>query len=428
MRAPLYSSQADELLEPDAIDAPQKIYARLRDQAPIARIGESGVHLVTTWALVDEALQREADFSANLTGVLFRGPDGEPATFELTGLGGVGVIATADEPHHSVHRSLAQPRMVADRINALEDRMRVWARQAISPMIEKGGGDFAPVSELIPALALADVLGLPEEDVSRFRVWAMMGGDMLAGEADHERLAFLGSETGKMAAYLGTHLDLAFKALGPPGRASADSAEDRGAPMLHALARGLLDEKISREEAVGIAIVMFGAGGESTAALIGSALLALAENPAIADELRSSPDRIPRYVEEIIRLEPPFNFHYRSVRRPCQLGGYDLDVGDRLMLVWASANRDPAIFDDPDALRLDRKFPKRHMSFGRGAHFCIGAPLARLEARVVIEELLSATRGLAPRPPTAAEPAPVQYAKSIFIRRLERLELQTEKR
>ncbi len=410
MLAPHYGEVADELLRPAAIDSPQTIYARLREKTPIARIGESGVHFVATWALVDEALGRPEDFSANLTGVLFRGQDGEPSAFELPSTGATDVIATADEPGHAVHRALAQPRLMADRIATLEDRMRVWVRGAIDPWLRSGGGDVAPLSELVPALALAHLLGLPEADVSRFRVWAMMGGDMLAGEADAERLGLLAKETAQMATYLGGHLD----------RAIAAPDDDPGAPLMHALALGVLAKKIERQQAVGIAIVMFGAGGESTAALIGSTLRVLAEDPALASQLRATPGLIPRYVEEILRLEPPFNFHYRSVRRPCALGGYNLHRGDRLMLVWASANRDPAVFEDPDTLRLDRKFPKQHMGFGRGAHFCIGAPLARLEARVVLEEVLGSTRDLAPRGANA-----VRYAKSIFIRRLERLDLDT---
>ena len=122
MRAPAYSRTADEILAPSAIEEPQTIYARLRDEMPIARIGESGVHTVASWALIDEALGREADFSANLTGVLFRGPDGEPSVFPLA-TGGNAVIATADEPHHAIHRATAQPRLDARLKDALMNQI-----------------------------------------------------------------------------------------------------------------------------------------------------------------------------------------------------------------------------------------------------------------------------------------------------------------
>ena len=416
-RAPLYSATADDLLALEAIEEPQHIYARLRDEAPLARVGESGAHLVATWSLVEEALQREEDFLANLTGVLFRGSDGAPAIFDLA-TGGNAVIATADEPRHAVHRAAAQPRLDARRTTTpeMESRVRTWTRDALAPWLAAGGGDAVPIAEIVPALAVAYLLGLPEEDVSDFRTWSMMGGDILAGEADETRLTFLARESANMGRYLGRHFD----------EVSGNPEVDPGAPLLNALAIAVREGRIDRDEAIGIAIVMFGAGGESTAALIGSCLRVLAEQPTLAERLRSETALIPRFVEEVVRLEPPFNFHYRAVRRDCRFAGYDLVEGDRLMLLWASANRDPAVHEDPDTLRLDRKHPKKHMGFGRGLHFCIGAPLARLEARVVVEEVLSATRALAPLAPERGREAWARYAKSIFIRRLEGLDLIAE--
>ena len=121
------------------------------------------------------------------------------------------------------------------------------------------------------------------------------------------------------------------------------------------------------------------------------------------------------------RLEPPFKFHYRAVRSACELAGFELRRGDRLALLWASSNRDAAHVEHPDELRLDRRHPKNHLSFGRGSHFCIGAPFARLEARVVCEELLLATSHIA-----VSETNRPIYATSIFVRRLERLVLSAE--
>jgi cytochrome P450 len=252
----------------------------------------------------------------------------------------------------------------------------------------------------------------------------MMGGDMLAGEASAERLGRLGQETAQMAAYLSGHLEKAAQRIqkhelpssgDAAERPDADSEEGEE-PLLESLARAVASGALSRESAVGISIVLFGAAGESTAALLGSCARWLAEDPELTSRLRAEPALIPRFVEEIVRLEPPFKFHYRSVTRECVLGGASLQSGDRLMLLWASANRDPAYFEDPDTLRLDRRFPKRHMGFGRGTHFCVGATLARLEARVMVESLLEAS-------PSFLEDglAEAVYAKSIFVRRLERL-------
>jgi cytochrome P450 len=214
-----------------------------------------------------------------------------------------------------------------------------------------------------------------------------------------------------MVEYLGEHLD----------RASARLRHDIDAPLLHPLAAAVEEGGIRRDVAIGIAITMFAAGGESTAALLGSLARRLAEDSGTARLLRANRELIPRFVEEVARLDPPFNFHYRLVKRRCELAGFELCPGDRLMLLWASANRDPAHVEDPDEIRLDRKHPKNHLTFGRGSHFCIGAPIARLEAQIVCEELLRATDAIAPR--SGVEPV---YANSIMVRRLERLPLDAK--
>jgi len=239
----------------------------------------------------------------------------------------------------------------------------------------------------------------------------MIGGSILAGSVDAKELAAVAIEASKMTEYLGEHLD----------RAGADLRHDENAPLLHPLAAAIKEGVISRDAAVGIAATMFSAGGESTAALIGNAVKYLAEDPETARALRQTPELVPRFVEEVGRLEAPFNFHYRVVARSCELGGFELHSGDRLMLLWSSANRDAARVDDPDALRLDRRHDKNHMTYGRGGHFCLGAPIARLEGRVVCEELLRATRSIALR--QGLEPV---YAHSIMVRRLESLPLDVE--
>lgn len=411
MRAPVIPDSSEGFFGAEAIADPHPFHARCLRDHPIARIAGTGVHFVATWALIDEALHREADFSAHLTGVLTRDADGHLGTFDFPDVGANHVIATADDPEHAVQRAIVQPRLAAARIAEMEPAIRAWTIEALTPWIDAGGGDVVPIAELIPARVVAHLLGLPDRDVARHRAWAMMGGSILAGDVSGPQLTRLVTDTTRMAEYLGGHLDRVIRA--DPGDA---------APTLLALLSGGVDRgEINREQAIGIAIVMFGAAGESTAALIGSALHRLAGDSAIAAKLRSDPDLVPPFVEEVARLEAPFNFHYRAVRRPCTLGGFDLVPGDRLMLSWAAANRDPARFEDPDALRLDRRYPKQHLSFGRGSHFCIGAPLARLEARIVVEEVLARVARIA-HDPTAAP----TYAPSIFVRRLERLALTIE--
>jgi len=406
LRAPLYSPDPTELFSSETIEDPHPLFARLRAEHPLSRIAETGVHLVASWDLIETVLERESDFSANITGMLVLGEDGVPSTVEFTQAAATQVIATADEPHHGVHRSIAQPRLTGKLVRELEGPIRGWTIEAIDDWLAAGSGDFMGVAELVPARAVAHVLGLPDGDVSRHRQWAMMGGDMLAGTITPERIAAFAAEGERMNEYLDDHL----------GRTRSSNTPTE--PLLRALAWAVDEERIDARHAVGIAIVMFGAGGESTAGLIGSVVHRLAIDPALADRLRADAALVPRFVEEVARLEPPFKFHYRSVRRPCELAGFSLAPGDRLMLLWASANRDAAHIDAADALQLDRRHPKQHLGFGRGAHFCIGAPLARLEARIVCEELLARTERL-----SLIEGAAPLWAPSIFVRRLEHLPL-----
>ena len=409
MRAPRYSDWDTEIFSDPVIDQPHTMYTRLREATPLSRIGESGFHLVSHWDLIEEVLNREEDFSANLTGVLYEANEGQPGAFELPGAeqGATSVIATADDPRHAVHRLLIQPRFTG-RIAAMEAPIREWAREALQSWFSAGGGDVIPAAERLPARVVAHLLGLPEEDLDHFRRWSMLGGELLAGQITGDGLLNLAAETDNMRQYLARHLDLALQS---PRRG-------RKEPLLHLLACGMQDDIISREEALGITTVLFGAGGESTAALIGSCFKWLSQDQQLADHLREHSDDIPRFVEEITRLEPPFKFHYRAVRTNCKLAGFTLQPGDRLLLSWAAANRDPQRFEQPEKLSLKRKYLKQHMAYGRGLHFCIGAVLARLEGRIMVEEILSGTRLLK----LSDDQTPV-YTRSIFIRRLERLSL-----
>jgi cytochrome P450 len=239
----------------------------------------------------------------------------------------------------------------------------------------------------------------------------MTGGDLLAATTELSRMAVLGEQTRQMGAYLDALLEEAL------GRARAGDATREA--MADRVARPVHEGRLPRRHALGILVVLLGAGVESTASLIGNAVRLLAERPELQARLRSEPDLVSAFVEEAVRLEPPFRFHYRAVARDAELGGVPLRVGHRLMLSWASANRDEAVFENPDEIDLHRRFPRHHMSFGRGIHFCVGARLARLETRVVVQELLARTHRF------EIDPArPPRYVRSLFVRRPEWLALR----
>jgi hypothetical protein len=165
-------------------------------------------------------------------------------------------------------------------------------------------------------------------------------------------------------------------------------------------------------------ITLFSAAGESTASFLGSAAWILGTRPQIQMQVREDPTLLSAFIEETLRYEPPFRGHYRHVWRDTALGGTDVPANAHLLLLWGAANRDPMQFEMPNEFRLDRASGKTHLTFGKGVHFCVGAALARLEAKVVLRMLLDRTRWI-----EATEVG--QWLPSILVRRLERLQLAT---
>jgi cytochrome P450 len=169
-------------------------------------------------------------------------------------------------------------------------------------------------------------------------------------------------------------------------------------------------------EATGILHTLLSAGGESTTSLLGNAVRILAENPDLQERLRRNPEQIPTFVEEALRLEPPFRYHMRSVPKDTTLGGVDIPAGATVLLLWGAGNRDAAEFERPDEIDLQRPVPRLHMAFGRGIHHCVGAPLARVEARNVLTVLLERTSSI-----TLDPEHPPQWVNSLMVRRHEQL-------
>ena len=195
-------------------------------------------------------------------------------------------------------------------------------------------------------------------------------------------------------------------------RAAANPQDNLLGDLAAACAAGELDDVV----ALAMMITLFAAGGESTASLLGSAAWILATRPDIQQQVRENPELLGAFIDETLRYEPPFRGHYRHVAVDTTLCGTELRAGSRLLLLWGAANRDPAHFHAPDEFRLDRAVGKGHITFGKGAHFCVGAALARLEATVVLRRLLERT--------TAIDVADVgRWLPSLLVRRLERLEL-----
>ncbi|WP_054814772.1 cytochrome P450 [Nocardia arizonensis] len=392
------------LFEDDNIQDPYPLYERMHRTGPVHRIGDSDFYAVSSWEAVNEAVTRCADFSSNLTATMMYGPAGTVTAFPMGELGGpTQALATADEPTHGVHRKALLPHLAAKRVLACEPFIAETFERLWDLALDGGGIEWmAAMANKLPMTIVAGIVGVPDGDVDTLIRWGYSATQVVEGLVSEEQMRDAGVATLELAAYIADQFR----------QASIGSREGLLGDLAGASARGELDDTA----ALVMMITLFGAGGESTASLIGTAARILATDLDIQRRLREHPELLSPFLEEVLRYEPPFRGHYRHVVGDTELCGVRLRKGSRLFLLWGAANRDPAHFDDPAEFRLDRVAAKDHVSFGRGSHFCVGAALARLEARIAIGGLLDRTA-------TFRADDAGRWLPSLLVRRLEHLHL-----
>jgi cytochrome P450 family 144 len=392
-----------ELFDDEFIQDPYPLYERMLASGPVHPIGDSGFYAVCSWDAVTDAVSRPQDFSSNLTATMTY-QDGKVGSFVMGELGGdIQALATADDPAHAAHRKLLVPQLAARRISTLEPfivetAQRLWDEGAQSGTIEW----MSAMANRLPMMIVGRLIGVPDVDIEQLVRWGYASTQVVEGLVGPDELTAAGVAVIELSGYINEHFR----------RATADPHDNLLGDLATARAAGELAEVA----ALNMMITLFSAGGESTASLIGSAAHVLAARPDIQQQVRENPEVLGAFLEEVLRYEPPFRGHYRHVVNDTMLSGVDLPQGSRLVLLWGAANRDPSHFHDPNTFRLDRTGGKGHISFGKGAHFCVGATLARLEARIVIGELLERTSHIA-----AIDTG--RWLPSLLVRRLERLEL-----
>ncbi len=395
---------ADALLDPAVIADPYDFYRQLREQAPVWQVPGTEVFTVATFDTVAEAVGRTDVISSNIEALLYRDDDGLPARLSF-GDSGVQALATADPPLHAVHRGAVFPELVAKRMHTLEPDIATLADGLVADALASGDAfDFmTAVGNVVPITVVSWLVGFSGADPAMLLQAAFDSTEMLSATVSLDEIMAMVQRTGTISAWLSDQLRTALAA---PG-------ED----LLGAVARSVESGAFTFDNAVTVLHTLLSAGGESTSSLLGNAVCILAEQPGLQERLRADRSLIPAFVEEALRLESPFRFHLRSVHADVELAGTTIPEGSTVLLLWGAANRDPAEFDTPDEVVLDRPTPRHHVAFGRGIHHCVGAPLARIEARVVLGALLDRTErfelGGTPR-----------WVPSLMVRRQEALPLR----
>ncbi|MBL7500801.1 cytochrome P450 [Frankia sp. CNm7] len=283
-------------------------------------------------------------------------------------------MVTMDPPRHSEYRSLFTGLFTPGRLQKNEEFMWRLADVQLDNFVAKGRCEFVgEYAGPFAGLVIADLLGVPPEDMHRFREGF-----------ERQSMSLIGENPDLLAENPLEFIEGAF----------VSYIEDRRRRPRGDILTHLAERRFSNGSLPDVAILareasfVFAAGQETTVRLMAFALRHLAEHPGVQDRIRAQRDLIPAFVEEMLRLESPIKSHFRLARRRTSLGGVEIPAGTTIMLLPGASNRDPRHFAEPDQFDLGRANVREHLAFGRGVHGCLGQPLARSETRVTLERVL----------------------------------------
>ncbi|MDB5703762.1 MAG: cytochrome [Sphingomonas bacterium] len=362
-----------QLLDPAVHADPFPFYRRLREEAPVMWDPFMHTWVVTRYEDVMTVLHR---FSADRT------PD--PKKMEALGLPSLGPVADVmarqmlflDAPAHTRLRKLCMSAFTPRRVEAMEATVQSIANRLIDESAPRGEMELiADFAEPFPAVVTAGLLGVPLEDHRVLKAWSATFAEML-GNFQHnpDRIRDVLKCVADMTGYF------------------RDAIREQEKNPRDGLIRSLMDaevdgERLDEDEVIANTIVTMVGGQETTTNLIGNGLLTLIRQPDKLHQLRDNPEIIGTAVEELLRFETPSQHTARICPEDTMMGGKLIRKGEAVMAVMAAGNRDPDRFPDPDTLDLTRT-DNRHLAFGWAAHFCFGAALARMEARIAFTALL----------------------------------------
>ncbi|WP_028935312.1 cytochrome P450 [Pseudonocardia spinosispora] len=287
-----------------------------------------------------------------------------------------GNFINQDDPQHRRLRSMVAKAFTPRVVATFTEHYRALTADVIAKALPQGEFDFVTeVAAELPLLAICELLGAPISDRSRIFRWT----NAILGSDDPEYGGGL-EEAGRAIAELGRYaLELADAKRAAPG-------DD----IVSALATAPPGQRLSDPEYEGFILLLLLAGNETTRNNISHGIVALTGHPEQLTTLRADPERLNATVEEITRWASPVNFMSRTATRDTELGGQRIRVGDRVAMFYSSANRDPAMFPGGEVFDIGHRYD-RHLAFGIGRHFCLGAHLARVETRAVLAELMATT-------------------------------------
>jgi cytochrome P450 len=377
---------------PEASLDPHPVYRRLRAEAPVMYHESMDAWTVARHADV-VALMREArTFSSELgMGELMSGrliPGQEPP-YQVDLGESLRFVIAADPPDHTKLRRLVSAPFGGREVAPMEERLRALCERLVDDLVAADEPDIIRhVGWPLPVTAIAQMLGIPPERGEDFKRWSteLVGG--LSGEVDFVARADTIME---MVEFFGTAIA---ERQAAPGDDVISVLVTKGSAIPG-------EEPLTPQELVLFCILLLIAGNETTTNLVGNGVHAFFDHPDQWQRLLDDPSLVPSAVEELLRFDGPVKSVMRMNAEPATIGDVEVPARARILPLFSSANRDESVWPDADDLRVDRN-PQDHVAFGYGVHHCLGAPLARLEARILFETL--ARRGITLEPRGAASP------------------------
>ncbi|HEY6140460.1 MAG TPA: cytochrome P450 [Thermoanaerobaculia bacterium] len=395
-------------LRPPMLDDPRPFYARARREEPVFWSESLGVWVVTRYEDVCAVARNAALFSSAVS--FTSSPDADPPPPELLaelmkGFPPLLTLVTSDPPAHTYQRALVTRALSRHRLTAFEPVIRGIAEGLVDTFAAKGRVDLVKAfSGALPGYFIVELLGLPREDFAQINRWMSDGAEISAGQKPEAQLVEHARGVVAYQHYLAAAIE--DRRVMPRDDALSDIVT--GAAVL--------DPPLGIPELVNIVRQVNLAGYETTAGLIGAAALELAQNPELFAAARRQPSIIPSIIEETLRVASPVHTMYRTATEDVEIDGAHIRKGESVQIVYISANHDEQRFEEPLRFDIGRTTP--HLAFGAGIHFCLGAPLARLEGRIALEVLTQSLPHLRLVPDQK-----LSYFPSATVRRLESLEV-----
>jgi cytochrome P450 len=358
---PVAATEGYDPTDSETMRDPYPFYRRFRSSEPVARAGAwGGFWLISKYADVRSAALDTGRFRS-ADGVTLP-PFGNPMPF---------IPIEIDPPRHTLYRKPLQRWFSKGRMAELERDIRQIVSDRIDAFHGDGRADLAgELAEPVPAITLARILGLPDSDWSMFQQL----GQTICRAGEEEDIETTLTTVMQLMGYLTDQINDRRK----------NPTEDI---ITQIIGMDLDGEPMSDEDVLMTTFFLVEAGHETTVGGLGTMLLNYGRRPDLRRRLVEDPSLVPAAVEEALRFDPPIQTIGRTVTEDTRLHGVTMRTGDKVVLCWGSANRDEEIFDRPDEMIIDRP-RNNHMAFGNGIHKCLGAPLARMEMRVVLEEVL----------------------------------------